>query len=145
MDSHVSSPKNRYMLKGDKNENRDLHWGSARLAVMLTTVLCLWSVLSPSVTNATVYHVATTGNDSRSCTTAQAISTPKATIVSGITCLSAGDTLYIRQGTYISENLDTTRINIPSGTSWSNPVTIAGYPGETVIMLREKYKDMVVQ
>ena len=110
--------------------------GQLALAVMLTTVLCLWSVLSPSVTNATVYHVATTGNDSRSCTTAQAISTPKATIVSGITCLSAGDTLYIRQGTYISENLDTTRINIPSGTSWSNPVTIAGYPGETVIMLR---------
>ena len=89
MDSH-DSPKNRYMLKGDKNENRDLHWGSARLSRYAHHRALPLERFEPSVTNATVYHVATTGNDSRSCTTAQAISTPKATIVSGITCLSAG-------------------------------------------------------
>jgi len=47
----------------------------------------------------------------------------------GISCLSAGDTLDIRAGTY-TENLQfgTSR----SGTSWTNAITIRGHVGETV-------------
>ena len=44
--------------------------------------------------------------------------------------LAPGDTLYIRGGTY-AETLDNT---IPSGTSWSAPITVAAYSGETAII-----------
>jgi hypothetical protein len=46
--------------------------------------------------------------------------------------MSAGDTLYIRGGTYAEALNSFAGTNFPAGTSWSNPVTIAGYPGETV-------------
>jgi parallel beta-helix repeat protein len=46
-------------------------------------------------------------------------------------CLAPGDTLYIRGGTY-QGNIN----NIPSGKSWSAPVTLAAYPGETVTVRR---------
>jgi len=47
-----------------------------------------------------------------------------------VQCLSAGDALYLRQGSYgvLSSNSNP---DIPSGTSWSDPVIIASYPGET--------------
>jgi len=41
--------------------------------------------------------------------------------------LVAGDTLYVRAGVY-----DEYITAVPSGTSWSNPVKIAAYPGDTV-------------
>jgi len=79
---------------------------------------------------ATTFYVAQSGGDNnRSCATAQTLATPKATINSGVSCLSAGDTLIVRGGTY-NENLT----YIPSGTSWNNKVRIANYPGETVWM-----------
>ncbi|KKT13412.1 MAG: hypothetical protein UV94_C0033G0003, partial [Parcubacteria group bacterium GW2011_GWC1_43_30] len=52
----------------------------------------------------------------------------KLTIGAGISCLVAGDTLYVRQGFYS----DIRTISIPGGTSWSNPVMIKAYPGEIV-------------
>jgi hypothetical protein len=76
------------------------------------------------------YFVSTSGNDSRTCMQAADVATPKLTIASGITCLSAGQTLYIRGGTY-NEKLTNTTI---SGTSWAATKKIANYPGETVWM-----------
>jgi parallel beta-helix repeat protein len=61
-------------------------------------------------------------------------STPKRTIKASLTCLSAGDTLYIRGGQYPEQLHSVFGTNWPSGTSWNNPVTVAGYPGETVII-----------
>jgi hypothetical protein len=74
------------------------------------------------------YYVANNGSDSNPCTQ----SAPCQTITTGLTKLSAGDTLYIRGGTY-DESLTAAYTSLvwPSGTSWSNAVTIAGYPGET--------------
>ena len=108
------------------------------LAVLLTTVLCLGSVLSPSVANATAYYVATTGNNGNSCSTATNPngSAPRRTIAQGIACLSAGDTLYIRQGTYVEQlrNWDGS-VTFPAGTDWgSGVITIASYPGETATL-----------
>jgi hypothetical protein len=80
----------------------------------------------------TTYYTALTGSDSNSCSSATSQSKPKRTIKAGIACLSAGDTLYIRAGTYDELLNPATGTAFPSGTSWSNPVTIAGYPGETV-------------
>src|SRR5207247_7280340 len=63
----------------------------------------------PLVVHATTYYVSTSGNNANSCTpTAQtcassSCTTAKLTISGssgGMSCLSAGDTLYIRGGTY---------------------------------------------
>lgn len=79
---------------------------------------------------ATTYYVATTGSDANTCVQAQSISTPKLTITSGATCLSSGDTLSIRGGTYSNVELNN---NFPSGGgSWATATTIQAYPGETV-------------
>lgn len=79
------------------------------------------------------FYVATSGSDARSCDQAQSAAAPKKTILSAAACLDPGDTLYIRGGTY-AEYLNDWGGAIPSGTSWSAPVTIAAYPGEQVII-----------
>ena len=88
---------------------------------------------------AATYYVDTTGGDNaRSCATAQNVATPRATINAGRLCLTAGDTLAIRGGTY-AEFLHTrssaacpTCGPIPSGTSFATATTITNYNGETV-------------
>lgn len=77
--------------------------------------------------DAATYYVATTGSDGGSCSQ----SSPCQTIEKGKSMLSSGDTLYIRGGTYWNQDISD---EVPSGTSWSNATTIAGYPGETVIL-----------
>ena len=91
------------------------------------------SLVVPAAAGAATYYVATTGDDGHSCSTAQDIRTPKQTIGSGLACLRAGDRLSVRGGTY-PERIDSNAQTIPAGTSWSAPVTIAAYPGETVIL-----------
>lgn len=87
------------------------------------------SVLHPDAAIAATYYAATNGNDASSGTQAQ----PFRTIKKGLSVLAAGDTLYIRGGTYdevINSNVQT----IPTGTTWSNAPIIASYPGETAIL-----------
>jgi len=90
-----------------------------------------------SVTSAwgVTYYVQSTCNgcDANSCSAATNINTPKQTVRSGLGCPSAGDTLYIRGGSYPEQ------LHALLGTSWptgtvSNRITIAGYPGETAII-----------
>jgi parallel beta-helix repeat protein len=99
---------------------------------MATAILVSGSV-TPSEANATTYYVAKTGSDNNSCTAAQSTSSPKLTIKSGLSCLKAGDNLSIRKGTY-NEVINTQSQSVPTGTSWSNPVTIAAYSGEIVTL-----------
>jgi hypothetical protein len=94
--------------------------------------------LSPHITHAagTTYYVATNGSDSNSCTQATNINTPKWHIEGtsgGLSCLTAGDMLDIRGGTY-QEVVNTNNFTMPYGTSWANAVTIQGHAGETVII-----------
>lgn len=93
---------------------------------LLLALLCLFSL---KTAEAATYYVSPSpaGSDARSCAVSQTIGTPRATIVAGISCLSAGDTLLVRAGTY-DELVGST----PSGTDWTNKVRIAAYPGETV-------------
>ena len=63
-----------------------------------------------------VYYVSLTGSDNNPGTLAQ----PFGTINHGASILTPGDTLYIRAGTYAEQLVDA----IPSGTSWTAPVTI---------------------
>ena len=69
------------------------------------------------------YYVSSSGTDNESC---GAIGTPCQTIQYAINKLSAGDTLYIREGTY-RETITITN----DGTS-GNLITIQNYTGETV-------------
>src|SRR5262245_6056800 len=86
--------------------------------------------------DAATYYVSLSGSDSRSCGQAQSLSTPKRTLNNAVSCMGAGDTLYVRGGVY-DESLMVNQYSsggIPSGTSWDNPVRIAAYPGEAVWM-----------
>lgn len=77
------------------------------------------------------YYVATTGSDANSCATAQTIGTPKATIASGLGCLAAGDTLYIRTGTYTEQLLE---VSFGATGTAGNITTVSAYSGETVTL-----------
>jgi len=94
-------------------------------------------VCSGGVAQAATYHVSTNGSDGRSCSQAQSASTPKLTINNAVNCLGAGDTLYVRGGVY-DESLTATVYSdhVASGTSWSRPVRIAAYPGDSAVWLR---------
>ena len=76
----------------------------------------------------TTYWVATTGSESNTCLQARTEDTPKLTITSGASCLTPGDTLFVKAGTYAEQLTD----EIPGGTSWSAPVTVRANTGETV-------------
>jgi len=78
---------------------------------------------------AATYYVATNGSDSGSGTQAQ----PFRSIAKGLSAMAAGDTLYIRGGTY-NEKINSNAQTIPVGTSWTNAPVISGYPGETAIL-----------
>lgn len=103
----------------------------------------LFGSSDPSGGNApTGYFVSTIGSDNNTCIASTNVDTPKATISNAIQCLSAGDTLWVRGGIY-PEMLHSGMTTIPSGTSWSNKVRIAAYPGESPIM-RPSGTDFVI-
>jgi hypothetical protein len=77
-----------------------------------------------------VYYVATNGSDSNPGTTTQ----PFRTLKKGVSVLTAGDTLYVKDGTYFGSGQ---LMGIPSGTSWNKPVTIAAYPGHRPVIVAE--------
>ena len=64
-------------------------------------------------THAATYYVATTGNDATTCAQAKTQSTPKQTIPAGVKCLAGGDTLIVKAGTYINQEI----FNPPAGTA----------------------------
>ena len=64
-------------------------------------------------TNAATYYVATTGNDANSCAQAISQKTPRLTIPAGVACLAGGDTLIVKAGTYINQEIT----NPPAGTA----------------------------
>jgi parallel beta-helix repeat protein len=103
------------------------------------TIAMTWAFAWAPSAAGTVYYVAPTGSDDNSCTVAQSVSRPKRTINAAVACLAPGSTLYIRGGVYAETLFDV----IPSGNSWTDPVTIAAYPGEQVT-LRPAGGDQVI-
>ena len=79
-------------------------------------------------TTGNAYYVATNGSDSDSGTIKQ----PFRTIRQGIASLAAGDTLYIRSGTY-NERIDGS--TIPSGTGESNRTKIVAADGPGTVII----------
>lgn len=95
-------------------------------------LLIIFAFLSLTANSQSRYYMATTGNDTNPGT----FESPRKTIESAITLLSAGDTLSIRGGTYRSEKLTSVvnrfEINNKNG-SVGDSIYILAYPGETVI------------
>jgi hypothetical protein len=71
-----------------------------RIILPLLAILLCSSQASPAET---VYYIAPTGSDANSCRAAQSPSTPKQTFASMWGCLSPGDVLIARNGTYNQE------------------------------------------
>ena len=104
---------------------------SKKLGGLILLPLCALLFLIGAVTvQAATYYTATTGNDGWPGT----ISQPFRTVAHGVETLRAGDTLYIRAGTYAERLHHNSGLSWPSGISWTNAVTIAAYPGETVTL-----------
>jgi parallel beta-helix repeat protein len=93
-------------------------------------VYALVFFLGTATAQAATYYVATTGIDSNP----GSIQQPFRTIAKGISVLRPGDTTLVRAGTY-QEWLDSNKVSFPSGTSWTNAVTLAAYPGEKVTLV----------
>lgn len=88
--------------------------------------------LGVGLANAATYWTnQTSGSDGNGCNSSASplTTTAKASIAAGIGCLSAGDTLMIRAGTYIEAINDT----LPSGLNSSAKTTIQAYNGEHVV------------
>jgi parallel beta-helix repeat protein len=94
------------------------------IGYLISGLILIGNILSANVVEATTFYVATNGNDSNPGT----LSKPFRTMGKGVSVLTPGDTLYVRAGTYAEAFYNT----IPGGTSWTNAVTVAAYPGETV-------------
>src|SRR5438477_673394 len=96
--------------------------------------LLLVILLFASPVFATTRYVSTTGSDSNSCAASASSSTPKQHFTGGngaLACMSSGDVLIVRGGTY-TETIDQgSGANLPSGSSGS-PTTIQAFSGETV-------------
>jgi parallel beta-helix repeat protein len=103
------------------------------LALLLATGGCGGkSPTSPGTGRPTEFFVSPIGRDQNEGTEAA----PWRTIRFAVSQLAAGDTLYLRGGVYSSpeDTIDSQTGTVPSGASWSNAVTVAGYPGELAIL-----------
>jgi parallel beta-helix repeat protein len=90
------------------------------LLLVFLAVVSAWGVYSPSTHAAgNTYYVATSGSNSHSCSQAQNRATPKRTIKEGMACMSGGETLMIKGGTY-AECLTTS--DFKSGTAQARTV-----------------------
>ncbi len=98
----------------------------------LALILALASVFHGTEASAvTTYYVSNTGNNANAGTTTVA---PWRTITYGVGRLVAGDTLLVRGLPTVPGIYDEGLSSMPSGTSWTNKIRIAAYPGETVWM-----------
>ncbi len=96
------------------------------------SLIVLAALVAPGSAAAAEYYVATTGSDSNAGT----IDAPFATLQKGADTAVAGDTVYIRGGTYSITTPTTSSAGITftkSGTSDTNRISYFAYPGETPV------------
>ena len=74
---------------------------------------------------ASTFYIASDGNDGN----AGSAESPWQTVRFAVQQLRAGDTLYLRAGIYTGRDnvIDSQSYSVPSGTSWSDAITIALY------------------
>jgi len=98
---------------------------------MKKLLLLIWFMLTGLPIQAATYYASPAGSDAVTCPQATNIFTPKRTVNGGLSCMSGGDVLILRAGTY-AEHINTlSGSNVPSGSPGS-PTTIQNSIGETV-------------
>jgi parallel beta-helix repeat protein len=102
------------------------------IVCLICGLVLLSGLIGAQKVEAGTYYVATDGSDSNPGTEEQ----PFLTLSRGVRDLRPGDTLYVKNGTYIGSSQ---LADIPSGDSWNNPVTIAGYPGHSPVIVKSEY------
>jgi glucose/arabinose dehydrogenase len=107
--------------------NRDILWG---------IVLGVLAVLAPRSLEGANYYVATNGDDANPGT----LSAPFRSLGKGVSVLKPGDTLLLREGTYVGSSQ---LRNIPSGDSWDRPVTIKAYEKERAVIAAEPKQTVI--
>jgi parallel beta-helix repeat protein len=110
---------------------------SARRLCLLIAILAVLSVMwRTQASHAATFYAATYGDNANPGTA----ELPFQTLQRGAQALRAGDTLIVQGGTYPEVLVWV----IPSGTSWSQPVTVQAAPGETVVLQPTAQTDAVV-
>lgn len=107
-----------------------------RLCLLIAILAVLSMVWRTQASYAATFYVAIYGDDANPGTEAL----PFQTLQRGVRVLRAGDTLMVQGGTYQEVLIQV----IPSGTSWSQPVTVQAAPGETVVLQATAPTDEVV-
>jgi parallel beta-helix repeat protein len=105
-----------------------------RFLTRTSLLLCGLLVFGLSSVQAATYYVDQNGLGG-SCNSGNpgTITQPVCTIDQGVQKLHSGDTLYIRGGSYLYQNIGIygpTRV--PSGTDWQHPTTVSSYQSEIV-------------
>jgi hypothetical protein len=98
-----------------------------KLSHLVSTCACLCGAASLQGAD---FYVSNGGDDANPGT----VASPYQTLARGVRDLKAGDTLFLREGKYVGSSQ---LRNIPSGESWSKPVTIKAYEGERPIIVAE--------
>ena len=105
----------------------------SKVLALLSAGVCFSLFLATGRASAAEYYVSPTGSDSNPGTQAS----PFATVQKGNDAAAAGDTVWLRAGTYTS----TKQITLSkSGTSDTNRTKIWAYPGEVPILDCSKYQ-----
>jgi hypothetical protein len=101
-----------------------------KLLKTITIVVCFLFLFffKTTAADAATYYMDDTGSDNNSCEQAKSTLTPKATLTSLMSCVSTGDTIEIRGGVYVGQEVIWTK----SGTA-GNEITIKAYAGESPI------------
>src|SRR3990167_10306127 len=101
---------------------------------ILSTLLFL---LVAAQAHATKYWISTSGSDANACSAVDGDADPgvyrRNVATTWTDCLVAGDTLYMKAGTYTEFVYNGNFSGYPAGTSWSAPITIASAPSETAV------------
>lgn len=97
-------------------------------ALTALTASLLWNIPSATALQSSMtYYVSPTGNDANAGT----IKAPFKTLAKALSVLKAGNTLYIRAGTYTAP---VSGWNFSKTGSARRPITITNYPGERVVL-----------
>ncbi len=102
---------------------------------MVGLTASLLSNFSPATAlqSSTNYYVSPSGNDSNPGTE----SAPFRTLAKAFSAIKAGNTLYIRAGTYVAP---ATGWNFTNSGTASQPITVTNYPGERVVLSADSSK-----
>ncbi|MBM4335702.1 MAG: right-handed parallel beta-helix repeat-containing protein [Deltaproteobacteria bacterium] len=108
-----------------------------RVGIGIAAALLLLQAARPAA--AAELHVATNGDDQAPGDAAA----PFRTIRRGLDAARAGDTIYLHAGVY-AEGVSTEDGPIQGGTSWADALTIAAWPGDTVVLRPRKGTPRVI-